>query len=77
MITTESCTGDDCRDSETVNIPDLLRLVPGLDVARIDANTRAISIRILNTGPLDRRPFRWYTFILGPLLGSTKCATRI
>ncbi len=33
------------RRSGATNIPDLLRMVPGVDVARIDANTWAISIR--------------------------------
>jgi iron complex outermembrane receptor protein len=34
--------------SGATNIPDLLRMVPGLDVAQIDANTWAISARGLN-----------------------------
>jgi iron complex outermembrane receptor protein len=33
------------RHSGATNIPDLLRMVPGVDVAQIDANTWAISIR--------------------------------
>ena len=33
------------RRSGATNIPDLLRMAPGVDVARIDANTWAISIR--------------------------------
>jgi iron complex outermembrane recepter protein len=33
------------RHSGATNIPDLLRMAPGVDVARIDANTWAISIR--------------------------------
>ena len=45
---------DDIRRSGAVNIPDLLRMVPGLDVARIDANTWAISIRGFNTRYSDK-----------------------
>jgi iron complex outermembrane receptor protein len=38
-------TQEDIRSSSALNIPDLLRMVPGLDVARINANTWAISSR--------------------------------
>jgi len=38
-------TQEDIRRSGATNIPDLLRLVPGVDVAQIDANRWAISIR--------------------------------
>jgi iron complex outermembrane receptor protein len=38
-------TEEDIRRSGATNIPDLLRLVPGVDVARVDANRWAISIR--------------------------------
>ena len=38
-------TQDDIRRSGATNIPDLLRLAPGVDVARVDANRWAISIR--------------------------------
>src|SRR3954447_2755223 len=41
-------TQDDIRRSGATNIPDLLRMVPGVDVARINANTWAISIRGFN-----------------------------
>jgi iron complex outermembrane recepter protein len=41
-------TQEDIRRSGAINIPDLLRMVPGLDVAQIDANTWAISARGLN-----------------------------
>lgn len=41
-------TQEDIRRSGAVNIPDILRIVPGIDVARIDANTWAISIRGFN-----------------------------
>jgi outer membrane receptor for ferrienterochelin and colicin len=37
-------TQDDIRHSGATNVPDLLRRVPGVDVARINANTWAISI---------------------------------
>jgi iron complex outermembrane recepter protein len=40
---------EDIRRSGATNIPDLLRLVPGLDVARINANTWAISARGFNS----------------------------
>jgi iron complex outermembrane receptor protein len=38
-------TQDDIRRSGATNIPDLLRLAPGVDVAQVDANQWAISIR--------------------------------
>ncbi len=41
-------TAEDIRRSGATNIPDLLRMVPGLDVAQIDANTWAISARGFN-----------------------------
>lgn len=39
---------EDIRRSGARNIPDLLRMAPGVDVAQIDANTWAISIRGFN-----------------------------
>ncbi len=41
-------TAEDIRRSNATNIPDLLRMVPGLDVAQINANTWAISARGFN-----------------------------
>ncbi len=41
-------TAEDIRRSGANNIPDLLRLAPGVDVARVDANRWAISIRGFN-----------------------------
>jgi iron complex outermembrane recepter protein len=41
-------TAEDIRRSGASNIPDLLRMVPGMDVAQINANTWAISARGLN-----------------------------
>jgi iron complex outermembrane receptor protein len=41
-------TQEDIRRSGMMNIPDLLRMVPGVDVARVDSNTWAISIRGFN-----------------------------
>src|SRR5690348_3954957 len=41
-------TQEDIRRSGMTNIPDLLRMAPGVDVARIDANAWAISIRGFN-----------------------------
>ncbi len=41
-------TRSDIRRSGLRNIPDLLRMAPGVDVARIDANAWAISIRGFN-----------------------------
>ena len=38
-------TQDDIRHSGATNIPDVLRMVPGVHVAQMDANTWAISIR--------------------------------
>ena len=40
---------EDIRRSGANNIPDLLRMVPGMDVAQIDSNTWAISARGLNS----------------------------
>ena len=42
-------TSSDIRHSGATNIPDLLRMVPGVDVARINANAWAISIRGFNS----------------------------
>jgi len=41
-------TQEDIRRSGATNIPDLLRMVPGVDVARIDHSTWAVSIRGFN-----------------------------
>ena len=41
-------SAEDIRRSGATNIPDLLRMVPGLDVAQINANTWAISARGFN-----------------------------
>ncbi len=41
-------TPEDIRHSGATNIPDLLRMVPGLDVAQINASTWAISVRGFN-----------------------------
>jgi len=41
-------TQEDIRRSGATNIPDLLRMVPGLDVAQINANSWAISARGFN-----------------------------
>ncbi len=41
-------TQEDIERSGATNIPDLLRMVPGMDVARINANTWAVSARGLN-----------------------------
>jgi len=41
-------TQEDIRSSGATNIPDLLRMVPGVDVAQLDANVWAISIRGFN-----------------------------
>jgi iron complex outermembrane receptor protein len=54
-------TQEDIRRSGATNIPDLLRMVPGVDVAQINANTWAISARGLNArseaaSPIERLP---------------------
>ncbi len=41
---------DDIRRSTATSVPELLRIVPGLQVARIDANNYAISARGFNSG---------------------------
>ena len=41
-------TREDIRRSGATNIPDLLRMVPGMDVAQINSNTWAISARGFN-----------------------------
>ena len=45
---------EDIRRSGATNIPDLLRMVPGVDVAQIDANTWAVSARGFNEGFSDK-----------------------
>jgi iron complex outermembrane receptor protein len=45
---------DDIRRSGATNIPDLLRMVPGVNVARINANSWAISIRGFNSRYSDK-----------------------
>lgn len=47
-------TQEDIRRSGALNIPDLLRMVPGLDVAQINANTWAISARGFNLQFADK-----------------------
>src|SRR5580692_8277687 len=42
-------TQEDIRRSGMMNIPDLLRMVPGVNVARLDSNAWAISIRGFNS----------------------------
>jgi iron complex outermembrane receptor protein len=41
-------SSEDIRRSGALNIPDLLRMVPGVDVAQIDASSWAISVRGFN-----------------------------
>src|SRR5579872_734460 len=41
-------TQEDIRNSGATNIPDLLRMVPGLDVAQINGSTWAVSVRGFN-----------------------------
>ena len=47
-------TQEDIRRSGATNIPDLLRMVPGLEVAQIDSNTWAISSRGFNLQFADK-----------------------
>jgi iron complex outermembrane receptor protein len=47
-------TQEDIRRSGATNIPDLLRMVPGLDVAQMNANTWAISARGFNLQFADK-----------------------
>lgn len=47
-------TQTDIRHSGATNIPDLLRMAPGVDVAQVDANTYAISIRGLKDRLADK-----------------------
>jgi iron complex outermembrane recepter protein len=42
-------TQEDIHRSGATNIPDLLRMVPGLDVSQINANSWAVSVRGFNT----------------------------
>jgi len=41
-------TQEDIRRSGSTNIPDILRMVPGVNVARIDAHTWSVSVRGFN-----------------------------
>src|SRR5579863_5286536 len=45
---------EDIRRSGATKIPDLLRLAPGVDVARVDANRWAISVRGFNDQHADK-----------------------
>ncbi|HLW76094.1 MAG TPA: TonB-dependent receptor, partial [Bryobacteraceae bacterium] len=47
-------TQDDIRRSGYTNVPDLLRMVPGVNVARMNASTWAISVRGFNDLYADR-----------------------
>ena len=47
-------TQEDIRHSSATNIPDLLRMVPGLDVAQIDGSSWAISSRGFNQQSSDK-----------------------
>jgi iron complex outermembrane receptor protein len=47
-------TQEDIRRSGATSIPDLLRMVPGVDIAQIDSNTDAISIRGFNDRLADK-----------------------
>jgi len=47
-------TQEDIRKSGATNIPDLLRLVPGVNVAQVSTNTWAISIRGFNDSFADK-----------------------
>jgi iron complex outermembrane receptor protein len=47
-------TQEDIRRSGSTNIPDLLRMVPGADVAQIDANKWAIGLRGFNDRYADK-----------------------
>src|ERR1700720_2964829 len=47
-------TQEDIRRSGATNIPDLLRMVPGLDVSQINANTWAVSARGFNRQFTDK-----------------------
>ncbi|MGH9468912.1 MAG: TonB-dependent receptor plug domain-containing protein, partial [Terriglobia bacterium] len=47
-------TQEDIENSGATDIPDLLRMVPGLDVAQINANTWAVSARGFNSEFADK-----------------------
>ncbi|MFH2123280.1 MAG: TonB-dependent receptor [Pseudomonadota bacterium] len=47
-------TNDDLRKSGVTNIPDALRMVPGINVARIDANKWAVNSRSANSRFADK-----------------------
>src|SRR5579863_1202650 len=47
-------TQEDIRRSGATNIPDLLRMAPGVNVARVDANRWAISVRGFNDQHADK-----------------------
>ena len=75
-------TQEDIRRSGLTSIPELLRMVPGLDVAQIDANHWAISARGFNEQyankllVLDRWPQRLHAGIRGRLLERSGYAPR-
>jgi outer membrane receptor for ferrienterochelin and colicin len=47
-------TQDEIHRSGAANVPDVLRMAPGVNVSRIDASTRAISIRGFNSRYSDK-----------------------
>ena len=47
-------TGEEIQRSGATSIPEALRLVPGVEVARIDANKWSIGIRGFGTGLRER-----------------------
>ena len=68
-------THDDIRRSGMTTIPDLLRLAPGVDVAQINSNKWAVSVRGFNALVREqaarprRRPQRLQPDLLGRALG--------
>ncbi len=75
-------TTEDIRRSGATNIPDLLRMVPGLEVAQINPSTWAISARGFNGQYsnkllvlIDGRTV-YYTHLFRSVLGCSRRATR-
>jgi iron complex outermembrane receptor protein len=68
-------TQADIRSSGATNVPDLLRMAPGVNVAQVNANVWAISIRGFNGLYGDKvRAVGIQPILLGSLLGCTGCA---
>ncbi len=70
-------TAEMIRRNGATSVPELLRMVPGLEVARVNSSIWAITSRGFNGRfanklfGYDRRPYRLHAFVLRRILGRT------